>query len=77
MITPTESCSGAATWKVLPNMSGDGRPPMGWGMRTEVTKWERWPYSISSLVPLIIGVVEVIEPSAMPGIDMLSCMGVP
>jgi len=28
---------------------------MGCGVRTEVMKWERWPYSISSLVPLIIG----------------------
>src|SRR4051812_11814528 len=29
---------------------------MGCGMRSDVTKWERWPYSIRSLVPLIIGV---------------------
>ena len=45
-------------------------------MRIEVTKWERWPYSTSSLVPLIIGVpVDVVPGIGMFGI--LSCRGVP
>ena len=29
VITPTESCSGVATWNTLPNTSCDGLPPMG------------------------------------------------
>ena len=43
VITPTESCSGAATWNTSPNASGDSLPPGGCGMRTEVSKGERWP----------------------------------
>ena len=43
VITPTESWSGAATWNTSPNASGDSLPPGGCGMRTEVTKGERWP----------------------------------
>ena len=49
------SCSGEAIWKALPNTSGEGLPPMGCAMRTEVTKWERSPYSTNSLLPGIIG----------------------
>ena len=63
MITPTESCSGAATWNTFPNMSGEGLPPIGCDMRTEVTYLERSPYSISSLVPMIIGLT-----GALPGV---------
>ena len=29
MITPTESCSGEATWNTCPNASGEGLPPWG------------------------------------------------
>src|SRR3954464_3041022 len=70
-------------WKVFPNMSGDGLPPMGWAMRIEVTKWERWPYSTNSLVPLIIGLAGGAPPPPHtrvrvggPATPDISCSGV-
>ena len=68
MITPTESCSGEATWNTFPNKSGEGLPPIGCAMRTEVTYLERWPYSTNSLLPRIIG-----EAFWLPGVGGWSC----
>ena len=53
VIIPTESCSGAATWKTRPKASGDGRLSGGCAIRTDETNEERPPYATRSSVPLM------------------------
>ena len=69
MITPTESCSGEARWNTFPNASGEGLPPIGCAMRTEVTKWERNLHIIRRMaIPVCACLAYVPWPIAAQGV---------